>query len=55
MSGGQKSWPKHFVEEKHLLPLPGIEPHVFENPAHSLIATPTEQSGLAIQKHSKNC
>jgi len=52
MSGGQKSWPKHFVEEKNFLPLPGIEPKIFENPAHSLIA---EQSGLTIQKHSKNC
>jgi len=26
MSGEQNSWSKHFVEEKNLLPLPGIEP-----------------------------
>lgn len=39
--GGPQRWSGHFVEEKNLLSLPGIEPRFLVRPARNLVTVPT--------------
>jgi hypothetical protein len=44
--GGPHCWSARYGEAKNLLLLPGIESRLLGHPSHSLVAIPTELSGL---------